>query len=348
MDGLDRLRNLHRDLVQLNESRLPNIERLVTELETHIEDFKRVLDKAAKNDKSRHTLLSGSIEVDGTPYKLNEEFIQQTLELAEVLNLDELEAAKLYLEGEDDSQGLDRSPLSSSIIVFHQRREFLLECIRLTLYLASQLDKEEDQIGSILLEVIGLILQSDKGAAVSGAAYWRKCFAGMGEIAKWLQNIAERVQSIVITGQVPSPEFIEIMDFQRESLLKQHQSLSAIISQLIKANHTNMEDFELLLGRLKTMDRYDIVLIHYIPPLCCSIEQFAPSPNASSDKDAGRLQDLIITRREHDAWALRNFQAAAKVLWLAEYSERFLDENGNVRTNVEDDSDGLERRSTLR
>lgn len=60
IESLERLKGLHRDLVDLTEARLPNIERLLAELEAHIGELRSLLDRPRKNDKSRQALLSGS------------------------------------------------------------------------------------------------------------------------------------------------------------------------------------------------------------------------------------------------------------------------------------------------
>lgn len=59
-DSLDALKGLHQDLIAVTASRLPNIERLAAELESRVEELKKLLQKPTKNDKSRQTLSSGA------------------------------------------------------------------------------------------------------------------------------------------------------------------------------------------------------------------------------------------------------------------------------------------------
>lgn len=59
LDILGGLRGLYQDLSILADSSIPNIERLCIELETHLEDFRKLLDKPTKNNSSRQTVLSG-------------------------------------------------------------------------------------------------------------------------------------------------------------------------------------------------------------------------------------------------------------------------------------------------
>ena len=55
---LESLEGLHRDLLSFSESQLSNIERLESELQQRIGDFRKLLDKSPKNEKSRQELKS--------------------------------------------------------------------------------------------------------------------------------------------------------------------------------------------------------------------------------------------------------------------------------------------------
>lgn len=62
MDGIDSLgglRGLYQDLSVITDSSIVNIERLCLELESHLHDFRILLDKPSKNDNSRKSVLAG-------------------------------------------------------------------------------------------------------------------------------------------------------------------------------------------------------------------------------------------------------------------------------------------------
>ena len=63
-DSLEALHDMHQDLVDLSNSRLPVIERLLVSLEANIEAFRRLLDKPVKNDASRQSVSSGIYDFD--------------------------------------------------------------------------------------------------------------------------------------------------------------------------------------------------------------------------------------------------------------------------------------------
>ena len=53
------LQDLHHDLLALDASRLRNVDRLWADLEARVDEFRKLLDKPAKNETSRKALLSG-------------------------------------------------------------------------------------------------------------------------------------------------------------------------------------------------------------------------------------------------------------------------------------------------
>lgn len=58
-DIFEDLRGLYHDLDAISKSPIPNIDRLRIDLEAHIQDFRKLLDKPPKNNTSRQAVLSG-------------------------------------------------------------------------------------------------------------------------------------------------------------------------------------------------------------------------------------------------------------------------------------------------
>ena len=57
--GLAGLQGLHYDLLALEASRLGNVEQLWADLEARVNEFRQLLDKPGKNEKSRKALSVG-------------------------------------------------------------------------------------------------------------------------------------------------------------------------------------------------------------------------------------------------------------------------------------------------
>ncbi|PGH11864.1 hypothetical protein AJ80_06929 [Polytolypa hystricis UAMH7299] len=317
-DDLNGLRGLYQDLSALSRNALPNLERLVFELESTVEDFRKLLDKPPKKNESRQAVLSGKIKLNDAEYSLNEEFRQETLQVADALDLDEIEAAGCYMRSQSYSTQLDRSGIMSTIIHFHERRAFLLECLRLILHESFEVEREGTQ--ALMQDTVAAILEIQNGALRNASIFARKCMDSMVDIEKWLVLLAEQVQKASIVGQAQEFDILEIIEYQRNSLARQHESLGAILCYLFKGTFPSSEDLRQLLGKLKNVEKFDVLLTHYIPPIISAFSQYGSPEGSGSLRDARSLHQAITASKGTDAWASPRFHAATIALWLAEYS----------------------------
>ena len=198
---------------------------------------------------------TGKIEVSGEEYAINEEFQQGALQLADELNIDELEAAKIFLEAQSETDASERPVLTNAIIRFHQRRKTQLDCVRLVLQICVDVDKEES-LRIDLQEFVSNVVRP-KGTSPK---YVQKCLSTMGDIRSWLQKVADKLNGASVLGQQQNPELLETLDYERVSLVKQHESLGVIVLFLVKDNQSSVADFELVLETLRKADRYDNLL----------------------------------------------------------------------------------------
>ncbi|KAK8249215.1 nucleoporin Nup186/Nup192/Nup205 [Phyllosticta capitalensis] len=322
-DSFGILQGLHRDLVALSELRLGNIDRLWAELESRVDEFKRLLDKPRKNDRSREALKANTLRIDDDEYEINDEFKQTTIRVADALDLDEIEAAKICYAAQQDIVDLDRSLFAASVIRFHERRQFLLESWRLLLKSAADPDCiDQVRYGVYMRHVLGV---EETGRLQNGHAYWQKCLASMGEIERWLQGVGEGILAGSVVGKAPTSEEMEILNYQRQSLTWQHQSLSAICTLLARAGFISVDNFRVLLDTLKSLNKHDIIVVHYVPVATAAIHQLFSAEGSASIDDAIRVHGIIVAGKDAPGWGLRNFHAAVMVWWLAEYSGRFID-----------------------
>ncbi|MCJ1474830.1 hypothetical protein MMC13_003490 [Lambiella insularis] len=324
---LGALQDLQQDLVALSTTQLQNVEKLWLDLEANIDALRRLLDKPERKETSRASLLSGmdisgftgTIEIDGNKYAINDEFREGALQLAEGLELDELDSAHILLLVQEEARSLDRSPVAYGVLHFHSARESLLDCLRLILKESQAIDCEEE-VRSLLLQGVTLILETKDGPARNGSLFVRKCVAAMSECEKWLQSIIQRAQNSVTLGMPPSPEFAEILDVQQSSLQRQHEALGAITTLLIKGGYTNVEDFYRILDHMKTMDRWGETAVHYVPILISLISQYGSMEGSVNLRESRSVNNRIIKDIDSQVWALPNLQAAMTTWWLAEYS----------------------------
>jgi nuclear pore complex protein Nup205 len=193
--------------------------------------------------------------VQDEEYAINEDFQQNALQLADALDLDEIESARIVLEALVDAEVLGRSLLESSIIRFHQTRKYILVSFRLVLQASIDLNLPE-VIRDALQDVVSRVLQPREGSD-DGPSFITKCLQNMREMKSMLQGLTDRINGASVLGQVQRSEFLETIEYQRASLVQQHESLGTIVHYLVKANYATPKDFEQILDVLKRADKYD-------------------------------------------------------------------------------------------
>ena len=193
--------------------------------------------------------------MDGEQYTINEEFQAASLRLADDLNIDELDAARLFLDSQDETDTSGQPAHTAAIIRFHQRRKHLLDCLQTIVQVAADID-QDDTVRDVLQEFVRRIVLPQG----STTRYTQKCLSSMGDIKTWLQSLADKMNGASVLGQSQQPDFLEAIQFQQTSLVTQHESLGLIVLWLVKMNHSVMADFDLVLDTLKRADRYDNLL----------------------------------------------------------------------------------------
>ncbi|KAL4957716.1 nucleoporin Nup186/Nup192/Nup205 [Aspergillus filifer] len=317
-ESLVGLRGLYQDLSALSDSPFMNIERLRVELEAHIHDFRTLLDKPTKSNASRQSVLSGKINIDDVEYSVNEEFQQGALQLADALDLDELLAAHLFFRAQEEAQELDRPPVIAAIITFHQRRSFLLESLRLIFQESFEVERDSTQ--EMMQEMLAHVVEIKDGQLRNASLYTRKCLKSMEDIEKWLLLLGEQIQKASLVGQAEDHDVMEAIEHQRNSLLQQHESLGAVLCYLFKGPYTSPEDLRILVKHLRKLDRFDGVLVHYIPSIISAFVQHGSPERSGNYTEARSLNTAIVSTKDGQNWAHQQFHSAVVALWLAVYS----------------------------
>ncbi|KAF7512175.1 hypothetical protein GJ744_002337 [Endocarpon pusillum] len=320
MESLERLQGLYQDLVAFSETKLANIERLWLELEASIEDFRQLLDKPLKNNASRESLMTGKLKINDEEYAINEAFQQTALQIADALDIDELEAATLLLEVQAESQLQVQSSVLAVVTNYHTRRELLVHGLRLVLRESQEHDDDGGQ-QSRMQDVVLHILDIKNGPPTNGSAYTRKCISAMNDIENWQIRVTEQAQKATVLGSSQGPEVLAILDSQRSSLSKQHEGLGSCLCYLFKGNYTTGEDLRKLHEVPKRFDRIDVGLIHYLPAFYAAFVQYGSVDRASSFEEAQSLNKAIIAGDLRSVHAsLQPFQAVLWLWWVCEYS----------------------------
>ncbi len=171
------------------------------------------------------------------------------------MDLDELDAARIFLEAQNETDASGRPALTNSIIRFHQRRKCVLDCFRTLIQLSADVN-QEDELRADLRAIIAQIVEPGD----IKLRYTQRCLLCMGDIKPWLQRLAEKLNGASVLGQGQHLEVLETIEYQRVSLVKQHESLGVILLYLAKEGHSVVKDFEQVLETLRKADKYDNLL----------------------------------------------------------------------------------------
>jgi nuclear pore complex protein Nup205 len=82
----------------------------------------------------------------------------------------------------------------------------------------------------------------------------------MSDIKLWLQQIAEKLSGASVLDKLQHVEVVQMVEYQRVSLVKQHESLAVILVYLVKESHSVMADFDIVLETMRKADKYDNLL----------------------------------------------------------------------------------------
>jgi len=208
--------------------------------------------------------VPGQLKIGEQVFQINQDFQQAAQQVADDLNLDELDAAQICLESETESHNSGRSLYLCAILRFHQRRKYMLDCLYLILLVANDVDRD----GPILDGLRGVIdfVVGDDSSTNGSSKYVGKCLADMTDIREWREKIIEKLAGASRIGG-RNEDLEEAAEYQRTSLTQQHESLAVVILYLVKMGKAAQADFEALLETLRNWGVYD----HLMRKSICSV-----------------------------------------------------------------------------
>lgn len=356
---LDALEALHRELVAVCEHRFESLHILEQELDSHAQAFRKLLDKPARSEKSRNAVKTGNCEecgpcfaasirslnadylratgkltVDDEKYTLNAAFQEDAFQLANEIELDEIEAAKILLDCQDDPRTFGRTLFENGLVRFHQQRRYLLDCMRLCIEIAA-----DDELPDNLQDVFSTWVEENiyEAGAPGGAKIVPRCMEAMQGVKSWLQKIADRTAAAGVFHGTDRPPIDEVLEYSRVSLLQQHELLALIVSSAIGKRHAKAEDFTSLLNMLQKLDRYDQLLVHLFPIIGNYITVFG-STEGNGDLVQARQFHKLISKGDDETWVLPYFHAAVRAWWVVEFSGFFVDASDGADTSADEKS----------
>ena len=281
--------------------------------------------------------MIGKLKYDDDEYELNAEFQATTIELSDVLEMNEEHAAILLLEATEAAQKLDRAPVATAVIGYHAYRTFLADSLRLLLKIVSD-DRHDEGTRTKLRGRLAAIIKVS-GESKLGSAYTQKCLSFMSDAERLLNRISEQIQKMITVGQVSSPAQDEVTGLQQQHLSLQHESLGGIVTYLIKLGYTSVEDVEKLLAQLRQLDRWSNLVVHYVPIAIGFFSIYGSAHGTVAHADSRSIHKMLIEALDSNAWPLRQLQGAITVWWLAEYNSWYSDSSDGHGATEDEDTD---------
>ncbi|KAI1313632.1 nucleoporin Nup186/Nup192/Nup205 [Xylaria venustula] len=315
-------------------------------------DFRRLLEKPGRKKESRDTVLSGKIHVDDEDWALNKDFQEIILQVADDLDLDEIEATRLALQVEEEEARLGRSKKECAIIRFHQQRKYLLSCMLLLL----ELSKEEDELladdnGDDLGRLGHYVNHNILRRKTPGAAetqhqqqFVPACTAALADVRAWLQKLSEQVNGAAILGRATDPETVEIYEYTHISLMQQHELLAVILCYAIERHSASEVDFARFIVEFRRASRYDYSIVHLLPVVGAYIAAFGSTEGGADVTQARKLNTIVCHQSESTTPPLPFLDAAVRCWWIAEYSGWYMeDAAGTTLATVDLDKEDMQR-----
>lgn len=273
------------DAISVDDSSLKQA--LINELS---EDLVSLIVTKPKNEVSRNKLQTGEVTFsDGSIYKLNKAFIDDSVQLSTELEIDELDAAELLYHasgGELDSLGT--SYLDTAIAAFYNRRDYILQIMAFFLCSKESNNSMDEAYNSSLVsnsdgnKSIATEISNVQNFAIT------KILGSFKLIERELESIHEAVNRMKILGTYHenSPS-MQKLTFRRNSLFNEYQLLGEILLGYVNANLQKaftMDHFIQLLDHVSLFDPQDIFALCFVPSLLCYISKLDILDTATVEK----------------------------------------------------------------
>lgn len=252
--------------------------KLVEEL---VEDLTSLVITREKSESSRKKVESGEVSFsDGSVYKVNKGFIENTIRLSDQLNIDELIAAEvLFFASSNELNILGTSYLDSALAAYYNRRATILQIV--SFYLCSKNANDANMMddgesNQFYLSDKKMLLETIKTKKDFSVSTILNSFIA---IEKELTLIKESVERDKLLGAFHENSVImKSLTFRRNALFEEYQILGEILSGYVSTfshydNVFTVDNFVQLLNHISAFDPQDMFLLCYIPSLFDYVSQ---------------------------------------------------------------------------
>ncbi|KAI9872926.1 MAG: hypothetical protein M1823_008045, partial [Watsoniomyces obsoletus] len=164
------------------------------------------------------------VTVDGQEFSVSDDFKHISRALATALEVGEIEASKILLSDSGTDIAADLDFIATAVGAFHERRDLILQNLRLLLQESQNIEVEE-HLRKGLLDAIKFVLDTNDGVVGNASLYIKKCLETMKAMESRHLTLSNQLQNRQIADDLARPEYFSILEFQRSSFFKQHEAL---------------------------------------------------------------------------------------------------------------------------
>ncbi|CCE63326.1 hypothetical protein TPHA_0E02340 [Tetrapisispora phaffii CBS 4417] len=239
-------------------------------------------DSFPKNHQSRTSLEKGTLEINGTTYKLNKEFIFAAIKISDDLNLDELAITKLLINSQNDPQKSNNTNDSISLInlgkvQYYLSRQYILQIVNYIVNCSTPGDKLWDGL---------LSTKSNNQNSIA-----TNILLAFDNIHKELREIKESIDKAMLLDITNTIVFKKDIKFRRDFLLKEYDILSTTMFGLVNHGTLLNKQFVIdIINNVSKLDANDYFIVYHIP----SIIQAFVILDEMNDQDVLALHSKFI------------------------------------------------------
>lgn len=330
MKGLEQLQGLHADLVACTERGFECLDRLLVDLQSALDDFRKLLDKPQPTERDKELYKAGKVIVEEGDWAQefvinNDEFKHISTALSTAIDLSEIETAKILLRDYGETVAPSISFLAQAVGDYQDRRDLLLQSLRLVLQQAEDVDIDPGT-RQLFENNVKEILQTSSNPD-NASAYIAKCLRGLQDLEERYHAINSGLQNQQTVGQLRGPEYDAILEFQKSSLYKQHEALACVVAYLFKPEpgYSTINDLHKLHNVIQRWQKPDALLVHYLPAYSSAFRKNASVEYVSDRKQADLLNGIFgkVPKADDPPTPLEPFLAVLRSWWTVQYGSMF-------------------------
>ncbi|CAN6608010.1 nucleoporin Nup192p [Trichomonascus vanleenenianus] len=294
------------------------------------DDLKNYLQTAKKSDASRQELQKRkTFKLLDEEYSSNETLVTNASTLADELDIDELIAAELLLASSDDETMVLMNYVGRGVLMFYQRRQFILNII---LYLLVEPTRRTNPLTQQLQKFVSKL--------ATGSDLFTKTVQAMDSIENMFVELEEKEKRGQILGQTQNIEFVKLLRLRRDFLTQEHDKLGQILGALVENGLVGSSGFSKVLERLQKQSVYDTLFIHYLPAVLLYSSHMDVALKQTSHPvlfpDAYKIFKQLKTGR--DNWKLPYMRGAIELIFLSSFTALCLHDSAkSASIDVEQD-----------